>query len=197
MTMVIEDTLQPFHLDESVKLKEMKYFTLPWPTKALKALGQTRVELKVTLSYFIEPEPHAFSRDRFDRYASHRLRFDVRRFGEDHASAQSRFNAVEDRDPAASDDGWDMGSGLRGRGSVHQDIWRGPAYQLAERDGIAVGPVKGWWADIKAAKRYDKKSPFSLIVSLKAPEGTDLFTETRVAAEAASVLVEQPVLIEV
>ena len=58
-------------------------------------------------------------------------------------------------------------------------------------------PALGAWADIKAAERYGNTSPFSLIVSLKAPEGTDLFTETRVAAEAASVLVEHPVLVEV
>ncbi|MFK4810958.1 S8 family peptidase [Devosia sp. ZW T5_3] len=197
MTLVIEDELQPFQNDGSLKLKEMKYFTLPWPIGVLRALGQTQVELKVTLSYFIEPEPHAFARDRYDRYASHRLRFDVRRFNEDHSSAQSRFNAAEDSDPGASDDGWDMGAGQRGRGSLHQDIWRGPAYQLAERDGIAVGPVKGWWAEIGAAKRYDRKVPFSLIVSLKAPAGTDLFTETRIAAEKAKILVEQPVIIEV
>ncbi|SFZ84472.1 Subtilase family protein [Devosia enhydra] len=189
-TLVIEDELTPLTLDDkTIKLKEMKYFKLPWPTAALKALGNVQVEMKVTLSYFVEPDPHAYARDRADRYPSHRLRFDVRRFGEDDSSAQSRFNALED-DDGQSDGGWQIGRQYRGRGSLVQDVWTGPAFHLAERDGIAVGPVKGWWADIRKAKRYDTATPFSLIVSIKAPAGAELYTEVAAAAAKVNVLVE-------
>src|SRR3546814_5891836 len=70
----------------------MKYFKLPWPTDILKSLNQAEVELRCTLSYFGEPDPHAISRNRSDRYSSHRLRFDVRRPGEDDLDAISRIN---------------------------------------------------------------------------------------------------------
>src|SRR3546814_3684461 len=70
----------------------MKDFKLPWPTDILKSLNQAEVELRCTLSYFGEPDPHAISRNRSDRYSSHRLRFDVRRPGEDDLDAISRIN---------------------------------------------------------------------------------------------------------
>jgi hypothetical protein len=40
-----------------VKTKDMILHDLPWPGEALEALGQTIVRMKITLSYFIEPNP--------------------------------------------------------------------------------------------------------------------------------------------
>jgi len=175
MTLIIEDELQPYELADNgqVRLKEMKYFKLPWPQAQLKALGQTNVEMRCTLSYFAEPDPNAIARNRYDRYPSHRLKFDLRRFGESDLRAQSRYNALgeDDESAAGQDDGWIAGKRLQQKGTLLQDIWNGPAYRLAERDGISVAPVKGWWADIRDSGRYQRSVRFSLIVSVRIPEG--------------------------
>jgi hypothetical protein len=56
--MVIEGNVQPYDGSEgAVKTKDMILHDLPWPGEALEALGQTVVQMKVTLSYFIEPNP--------------------------------------------------------------------------------------------------------------------------------------------
>src|SRR5262249_50196061 len=121
-------------------------------------------------------DPHAASRDRAnERYASHRLKMDVKRFGEGHGRAQSRFNLFAPNDgPAASsvpaqDDGWLL-SGFTQRGTLVQDIWRGPAYRLAERDGISIAPIRGWWGDMTELDNYERPVHFSLIVSIRTPE---------------------------
>lgn len=55
----------------------MHLFKLPWPTGALEELGEQKVTLRVTLSYFIEPGPGQRGwKDKY-RYASHGLRFDI------------------------------------------------------------------------------------------------------------------------
>jgi hypothetical protein len=134
LTLIAEDTLRPYCSDSrsGLPLREMKYFELPWPKASLRALGATPVEMRCTLSYFVEPDPHAAARDRIERYPSHRLRFDVKRFGESHAQAQARVNELA---PAAgptsqtNDDGWVLGALNRHRGTLHHDVWRGPAHQ--------------------------------------------------------------------
>ena len=196
-TMIIEDELQPYELGDgnNVKLKEMKYFVPPWPTADLRRLNQAEVEMKCTLSYFVEPDPHAIARNRYDRYQSHRLKFDVRRFGETDARAQLRLNQLgeDDETTSGADDGWFTGRRLATAGNLIQDIWRGPAYRLADRQGISVAPIKGWWSDIRQSCRYQRSVRFSLIVSIKVPEGnTNIYRAIKAAAPVTS-LVESPV----
>ncbi|TCU32891.1 S8 family peptidase [Rhizobium azibense] len=194
MTMVVEDDLQPYELgdDNRPKLKEMKYFKLPWPTRELAQLNQTQVEMRCTLSYFVEPDPHAIARNRYDRYPSHRLKFDIKRFNETDTKAQLRVNALGDDDDSTSvaDDGWLIGRRVRVGGTVVQDTWTGPAYRLADRDGISVIPVRGWWGDIRQSERYRRKVRFSLIVSMRIPEGSVNIYQVVRAAVPARALVE-------
>ncbi|WP_338832614.1 S8 family peptidase [Bradyrhizobium sp. 27S5] len=184
LTLIAEDELHPYERQtkggvlQPVRLREMKYFRLPWPVDVLRSLGSTQTEMRCTLSYFVEPDPHAASRDRAnERYASHRLKMDVKRFGEGHGRAQSRFNifAPDDGPSAgplpAQDDGWLL-SGFIQRGTLVQDIWRGPAYRLAERDGISVAPIRGWWGDLTELDNYERPVRFSLIVSIRTPEAS-------------------------
>ena len=186
LTLVIEDELQPYERkiedgkEKEIRLKEMKYFKLPWPKRTLKDLDNADVRMRCTLSYFVEPDPHAVTRDRMDRYHSHRLKFDVKRFGEDDARAQRRSNrlAEESESSAGSNDGWlDV---QRPMGTILQDEWAGKAYQLADRDGISVVPVRGWWGDMASTHNWKKPVRFSLIVSVETPEvgGYDLVAET-------------------
>lgn len=192
LTLIVEDTLRPYQRSaSSITLKEMKYFRLPWPDGALEALGNTQVELRATLSYFIEPDPNSASRDRLDRYPSHRLKFDFKRFGESDEQAQSRFNRAVAGDGEDGDDsGWLLGPRLKSRGTLHQDIWNGPAYMLEGRNGVSVAPIRGWWGDRPAMHPEDRAVPFSLIVSITTPAvEADLYTEALARVPAGRLVV--------
>lgn len=187
LTMIVEDDLQPYERLlkggklSPIRLKEMKYFKLPWPEDVLRGLAATQVEMRCTLSYFVEPDPHAASRGRAtDRYASHRLKFDVQRNGESDSRAQLRNNELASGDMVqspGSDSGWTLSS--RSKGTLVHDVWRGPAYELAGRSGISVVPMRGWWGDMPSQDRYERRINYSLIVSIRTPSdaGGDLFAE--------------------
>ena len=93
VTLICEDQLQPFEKVEStVKTRHMNLHELPWPKKELEELGAADVELRVTLSYFIDPNPGERGWFRRHRYASHMLRFDMKRPTETLKAFRSRIN---------------------------------------------------------------------------------------------------------
>ena len=97
LTLIVQDELQPFEkTTQGVKSRDMRLHTLPWPREALLNLGALPVRLRVTLSYFIEPNPG--ERGEADQYAyhSHALRFEARRAGE---TAQAFFGAYQSARP--------------------------------------------------------------------------------------------------
>ena len=152
LTLVAEDTIQPYMRSaKQPKLNQMKTYSLPWPTEVLQALEAENVKMKITLSYFIEPNPSETARNRNSRYASHGLRFAVKMADEDAADFQKRINKLAREEgeiiQVQADDGWFLGTQLRSKGSLHHDIWTGPASDLARRDRIAVFSVSGWWKD--------------------------------------------------
>jgi len=72
----------------------MHLHRLPWPLTELEQLGETQVQMRVTLSYFIEPNPSERGfRSRY-RYESHGLRFDVKRPLESEDEFRARINAA-------------------------------------------------------------------------------------------------------
>ena len=201
LTLVAEDELRPYKQDEGkgVTLKEMKEFRLPWPDEGLRALGSKEVELRCTLSYFIQPDLHSASLARRQFYHSHGLKFDLQRFEESESSALRRVNrAVTTRDSDTDDNGWLLGWRKRVRGgTLHHDVWRGPAYQLVGRRLINVTPVRGWWAVSSQIEPQDVPVRFSLIVSIRTPDTeNDLVAEVRNAVPA-HLLVDVPSLISV
>lgn len=197
LTLIAEDELRPYKRDEgkAVTLKEMKSFRLPWPDVALRALGSTEVELRCTLSFFVQPDLHSAGLNRMQLYPSHRLKFDFQRFDESEARALSRVNrAVAPSGPSGDDAGWMLGK-HRVRGTLHHDVWKGPAYQLVERRMVNVSPIRGWWAASSQVEPAEVPVRFSLIVSLRTPETTnDLVAEVQTQVPAR-VLVEVPSLV--
>ena len=58
LTLIAQDNIQPFFKDGGrVKTRDINLHRIPWPTDVLCELGGTPVEMKVTLSYFVEPNP--------------------------------------------------------------------------------------------------------------------------------------------
>jgi hypothetical protein len=154
---------------------------LPWPREALQNLEAEIVSMKVTLSYYIEPNPSETARNRNSRYASHGLRFAVKMADESDGDFQKRINKLareeDEKIQATADDGWFLGPQLRSKGSLHHDIWKGPAADLARRDRIAIFPVSGWWKDRPHLEKVEKNARFSLVVSIKTPTiETDIYT---------------------
>ena len=197
LTLVVEDMVRPFQkvTGKGVVSRDMNLHALPWPKEQLLALPpDTQVELCVTLSYFIEPNPSARGTSSKFHYPSHRLRFDVQRpLDATTDDFVARINAAAEREDDGDpidprDPNWLLGDRQRHRGSLHQDIWRGTAAELANRGFIAVYPAKGWWRTRPAQERYDLPARYSLVVSIRTPEtDVDLYTPIaqQVAAKAA------------
>jgi hypothetical protein len=182
LTLVAEDSIQPYvRSGKEAKLNQMRTFSLPWPREALQALEAENVSMKVTLSYFIEPNPSETARNRNSRYASHGLRFAVKMADEDADDFQKRINKLAREEgeqiQAQADEGWLLGSQLRSKGSLHHDIWTGPASDLARRGSIAVFPVSGWWKDRPHLERVERVARFALVISIHTPGiETDIYT---------------------
>ena len=185
LTLICEDSLHPFTREGSKAptLRDMNLHRLPWPLRELEALGETEVEMRVTVSYFIEPNPSARGVKSRYRYESHGLRFDVKRPHESDDEFRQRINlAARDAEEGSStssgdDPKWLLGTRNRHRGSLHSDIWRGPAADLASRGMLAVFPVSGWWKTRPMLERYDQRTDYSLLVSIRVPEvDVDLYT---------------------
>lgn len=184
LTLICEEFLYPFKREKGKEpqLRDMNLHRLPWPLDELEGLGETQVEMRVTLSYFIEPNPSARGVTSRYRYESHGLRFDVKRPLESEEDFRARINVAARDDEARvknndSDSNWLIGKNSRHKGSLHSDIWQGSAAELASRGVIAVYPSAGWWKTRPALERYDQRVRYCLIVSINAPNvDVDLYT---------------------
>ncbi|MBF2753672.1 MAG: S8 family peptidase [Gammaproteobacteria bacterium AqS3] len=199
LTMIREDRLHPFKRQGSAAptLGNMHLHSLPWPSQELEALGDTEVEMRVTLSYFIEPNPSARGFSGRYGYNSHGLRYDVKRAEESKLDFHKRINRQareqEWKTVADHDTGWMIGTKSRHKGSIHSDIWKGTAIELANRGAIGVCPAQGWWKARPKLERYNGEARYSLVVSIHAPEvEVDLYTPIRQEIAAQSAIEFEP-----
>jgi hypothetical protein len=164
------------------KLKRVvKFFRLPVPEDLLLRHPDQNVELRVTLSYF--PEPNTFRRS-VSRGLD--LKWDMQGPSETWTIFDKRVNKLaRGEKPGKSSSKsfpWTLGITRRSRGSVQSDNWTGPASFLAGDKHIAVVPVLGWW-DRRADLR-ELTMPFSLVVTVRAA-GLDIYQTVRASVEAA------------
>ncbi|MFM9480186.1 S8 family peptidase [Streptomyces scabiei] len=187
VTLIIQNTLVPFKRVKGgqVRLAELKLHELPWPLEQLRELAETTVDLRVTLAYMIEPNPGRRGMLGRYSYASHGLRFAIKGPTESGDAFQRRLaeQAEHESDgignPKAfeSHSHWLVGPRFRNLGSLHADIWRGSAAELADCGTLAVYPVGGWWKANKRNDRIGLPVSYALLISLRTPEvSTDLYT---------------------
>jgi len=183
LTLVIEDEMQPFaKIGTRLVTNEMKVHKLPWPREVLEELEAQVVELRVTLSYFIEPSPGERGRGRRYAYASHGLRFDMQTASEKKEQFTKRVSKAlrpdgTQAETKADHQQWLLGPQLRHRGSIHSDRWFGTAAALAKKEHLIVSPIYGWWLDRPRLGRWNSRARYSLVVSILAPEiEVDLYT---------------------
>jgi hypothetical protein len=185
LTLMIQGRIRPFG---GGKMRDMHLHQLPWPRDELEGLGDAPAQLRVTLSYFIEPNPGRRGWKRRYRYASHGLRFSVIKPTETVDEFRKRINqfALEEDEEKPNTGGdssdWYLGEQSRNHGSLHSDIWVGTAADLAERGVIGVYPVSGWWKDDPRRDRSDRGVPYSLVVSI-GTQATDVDIWTPVASQ--------------
>jgi hypothetical protein len=148
--------------------RKVMLYRLPVPDELLGSTD-TDVELRVTLSYFAEP--NKFRRRVFRGLD---LKWDMQGPQENEAQFLERINELH-RERGA--DGkprraaktksfpWDIGIQLRSRGTVQSDRWRGKMSSLVGDKLIAVVPVLGWWDQRRELRESLLK--FSLIVTVR------------------------------
>lgn len=198
LTLISEASLQPFDKGEARYVtRDMHLYRLPWPADVLTGLGEIPVTMRVTLSYFVEPSPGEIGWENRYRYSSHALRFDINGPGESQDEFVSRVN-VQARDDGThpgttgSGENWTIGE-ARNVGSIHSDIWRGRAADLASSNMIAIYPAVGWWRERTNQGRWDKSCRYALIVSIQTPgEEIDIYTPV-----AILIGIQTPIVIEV
>jgi len=174
LALIAQAEIQPFRLKGKREFNECHYYRLPLPVAVLEQLNNVNVELKVTLSYFIEPNPGFSANVDPQRYQSFGLRFDLQRRGELASLFKQRVNAAERDDgakppPHPDDARWIFGPGSISSGSLHCDVWTGPAVELLGRELLCVKPVLGWWRNRASKDIVNRKTRYSLVMTLKAP----------------------------
>jgi hypothetical protein len=172
LTLIVQGNLHPLRLNAKANgsvLGQMRFHELPWPIEVLEELGEIPAQLRVTLSYFIEPNPGAVIRGEADQYASHGLDFDVKRPDESNEQAIARVNSLYpiSRRSVASPCDWQFGQ-ARGRGGIKHDRLETTASAISRMGRVSVFPRKGWWGlDIE---RVEQQVRYALIVTIRTPE---------------------------
>jgi hypothetical protein len=120
------------------------------------------------------------------------LRFDINSPGESKDEFLPRINAAvrdeENGHPGTESASahWVIGSQNRDKGSIHSDIWKGTAADLALTNMIAVSPRIGWWRERTHLGKCCSQTRYSLIVSIRTP-GQDVDIYTPVAQKIATL----------
>lgn len=183
LTLIAEREIQPYRLEGSTtKTNEYHLFELPWPTAILEnELFDQNVTLKVTLSYYIEPNPGS----RNKRYAthfhyhSHSLDFAVIKRGERLDVFKRRISAAAEQpeeDLNNADEPWVIRR-VRSRGSIKKDFITMSGADMARRNYLAIFPNAGWYRTRKKLNRVNEVVRYSLIVTIETPNNNvDIYT---------------------
>ncbi|MGB3588743.1 MAG: S8 family peptidase [Tunicatimonas sp.] len=187
LTLIAQESLIPYTKEGgTIKTNDLHLHELPWPQEVLSNLGELEIEMHITLSYFIEPNPGSRNNPKYRskfQYASHGLRFEIKKPTDSIDEFRKRINkrAREENEKvessASDSNDWVIGGNLRTSGSIHKDVWKGTAADLAEKGVVAIYPVKGWWCHRKQLEKWGESVRYSLIVSIKTEEqDVDIYT---------------------
>ncbi len=200
LTFISEQTIQPYIKEsgKDPKTHHAHYYEFPWPKEILEGLGETMVTLRITLSYFIEPNPGEKGYSTKYSYQSTALKFSLIRPGESHDNFFTRTNKTNkdnlrkelglkkgekippiELDTTTGNNRWGLGADNTFKGSIHCNYWEGTAADISSCNFLAVYPqATGWWKNLKKQKKFNENLRYSLIVSIETPENTsDIYTK--------------------
>ncbi|WP_345949149.1 S8 family peptidase [Mucilaginibacter sp. PAMB04274] len=176
--LVIERQIQPFQQvgKDAAKYNDYHLFQLPWPTAILmNELAALNVRLKITLSYFIEPNPGNRKWVSNFQYHSHGLDFMLIKPTEDLDTFKRRVSKASEEDADENDvinregEQWSLKS-ARNRGSLKKDFITTSGADLALQHVIAVYPKNGWYKTRKSLNKANTTIRYSLIISIETKE---------------------------
>lgn len=176
--MVYEGSLKPSRHVGSKVDRQADFIEIPLPEDELHAIGESDVDLTVTLSYFAEPTDNLTRR----AYAGGRLRWDLQGPTETADGFRARINKVVHEQgvtPGSGSYPWVIPADARSRGTLQHDHTTVPASHLAGTRLLAVYPVLGWWED--GREGWDKDLPYSVVISVDLGE-VDLDVHALVSA---------------
>lgn len=204
LTFISEQIIQPYIKEDGKdpSTNEVHFYEFPWPRDILENLGDANVTIRVTLSYFIEPNPGEKGYSTKYSYQSTALKFALMPPNDTPDNFMLRINNAAreglkkqlevEQLPAGtiekvSNVKWKLGAENVFKGSVHSNYWETSAAEASACNYIAVYPQpSGWWKNLKKKNRFNESLRYSLIVSIETPENaSDIYTKIaeKVAAE--------------
>jgi hypothetical protein len=143
LTFISEEEIQPYFkdIDGSIKTKDVHFYKFPWPKETLQSMGAVEVKIKITLSYFIEPNPGEKGYSTKYSYQSAALKFSLMPANDDPDNFMLSINNVPrnaikdilgvDKRKALPDGyfskknniPWDLGMNNVFKGSVHSNSY--------------------------------------------------------------------------
>jgi hypothetical protein len=170
--MIMERTIMPYQQvgNDNPKYNQYHLYELPWPADLLRTtLAESNVKLKVTLSYFIEPNPGDRRYANNFQYHSHALDFLLIKPTETPANFRRRVSkaAEEEGQENADHNGetWDL-KASRSKGSIKKDYISCSGADLSTRNILAIYPKNGWYRSRKKLKKANTAVRYSLIISI-------------------------------
>ncbi|TLP81781.1 S8 family peptidase [Maribacter sp. ACAM166] len=195
LTFISEEIIQPYIKEEGKNpaTNDVHFYEFPWPKDTLEGLGDVDVTVRITLSYFIEPNPGEKGYSTKYSYQSTALKFAMMPPNDSPENFMLRINNAaredlkeeleverlpEDAIERMSNVKWALGAENVFKGSVHSNFWKTSAANAAACNYIAVYPQpSGWWKNLKKKHKYNEKLRYSLIVSIETPENVaDIYT---------------------
>lgn len=182
LTLIAENYIQPYTVQSSAaKTNEYHLYNIPWPVDVLQnLLADKDVKLKVTLSYFIDPNPGNKRYAYNFSYHSHSLDFKMIRPTETLDEFTRRISATDNTNEVpyqGQDEPWALKEKMRSKGSIKKDFLISSGADLATRNIIAIYPKRGWYISRKILGMAQSKVRYSLIVSIESEESEiDIYT---------------------
>lgn len=161
--LVYEGALIPSRYDGSKADRRADFIELPLPEDELHALGESSVELAVTLSYFAGPTDNLARQ----AYAGGRLRWDLQGPAETADGFRARINRVVHEQgviPGSGSYRWEIPVEDRSRGTLQHDYATVRAADFAGSRLLSVFPVLGRWEDSRVGRT--KVLPYLIVVSV-------------------------------
>lgn len=166
----------------SIQFNEMHLHDIPFPQNLNELVNENpaiNAKLKVTLSYFIEPNPSTKIASNKYSYRSIGLIFKVKSSLQTDRNFFASINDLESytdyEGSDSSNEGWALNNDLRRLGSIHSDVWEGSIADLVNMDKIAILPIFGWWKNPKS-EIDEFKVRYSLVISVDIDNEIDIYS---------------------
>lgn len=197
LTIVSQNTIKPYRKENSViKYNEYHFIELPWPSDILRdEIGDKDVTLKITLSYFIEPNPGNRQYASSFRYHSHELDFKLikpleeidvfkRRISAAAIGSEAEIDSEAQERPDLTAEDWTLRERIRSKGSIRKDFITVSGVELSGRNLLAIYPKNGWYRTRKNKNMYDSIVRYSLVISIETEvQNVDIYEPVKILVD--------------